>query len=192
MYNVYKKIIRDAGLFIITLSFFLTFLPTYSYACSCVLPGKPEEELEESTTVFSGKVMEIMDKNKNNLFQSSADPISVLLEVEETWKGMDKSEVVVHTERSSASCGYEFSVNKDYIVYANEKDGGLHVSLCSRTALLSEADEDLQALDEGKAPKEEVSVDLTNTNNHSVYIYLAVTIILLVGVYFIVGRRSNR
>ncbi|UOQ92206.1 hypothetical protein MUO14_17185 [Halobacillus shinanisalinarum] len=192
MSKVNKKIFRYAGLFMITSSFILTFLPTNSYACSCVLPGTPEEELEESMAVFSGKVVKIMDKNKNNLIQSSTDPIAVVLEVEETWKGMDKSEVVVHTERSSASCGYEFSLNKDYIVYANERDGGLHVSLCSRTALLSEADEDIHALGEGEAPKEEVSVDLTNTNNHSVYIYLAVTVVLLVGVYFIIARRSKR
>lgn len=191
MSNVNKEIFRNAGLFMMIFGFFLTFLPTNSYACSCVLPGTPEEELEESTAVFSGKVVEMIDKDKNNLIQSSADPIAVVLEVEETWKGMDKSEVVVHTKRSSASCGYEFSLNKDYIVYANEGDGGLHVSLCSRTALLSGADEDLKALDEGEKPKEEVSVDLINAYNYSVYIYLAVTVVLLVGVYFIIARRSK-
>ena len=37
-----------------------------------------KEELKHSSAVFAGRVVEIVDENKNKSIQSSADPIAVL------------------------------------------------------------------------------------------------------------------
>lgn len=177
----------------ITLSFLLTYFPNIGYACSCVEPGSVKEELGRSSAVFSGKVIEIVDENENNLVQSSADPIAVVFEVEESWKGIHQTEVIVYTERSSASCGYEFSLNNEYLVYARENDGKFKVSICSRTTTLVAADQDIEELGKGEKPSEQVSIDLTSENyNNQIYIYLLIVALLLGGVYITIARRKKK
>lgn len=147
-------------LFLVSFLFLFHSSPEIGYACSCVKPGSAKEEMERSSAVFAGKVIEITDENKNKQVMSSADPLAVLIEVEEAWKGINKTQVVVYTERSSASCGYGFELNQEYIVYADESDGKLKVSLCSRTAPLSEAEEDIHELGKGEKPTEQTVIDL--------------------------------
>lgn len=163
----------------ITIIFVLNFSPKTSYACSCVEPGTVKEELTRSSAVFSGKVIDIVDKKKNSLVQSSADLIAVLIEVEESWKGIRQNQVVVYTERSSASCGFEFTINNRYLVYANVNDGKLKASLCSRTTLLSLANEDIDELGEGEKPTEQVSIDMTTETTSNIYIYISLLIVFL-------------
>jgi hypothetical protein len=131
---------------IITFSILLNFSPNTSYACSCVAPGPVERELKESDAVFSGKVVNIVDENKSKLIKSSADPIAVTFEVEESWKGKIQKQVTVYTAYSSASCGFDFTLNQKYLVYAYEHDGTLKVFLCSRTAQLLSATDDITEL----------------------------------------------
>ncbi|WP_240456709.1 hypothetical protein [Virgibacillus halodenitrificans] len=142
--------------------FALSYSPTTSHAFSCVEPGPPKEELKRSSAVFSGKVIKQIDENENNLIQSSADKIATVLKVDKTWKGINETEVIVHTERSSASCGFEFKLNNSYLVYATKKDDKLHVSLCSRTTTLTEATQDLTELGDGKKPTNHVSVNVND------------------------------
>jgi hypothetical protein len=54
-------------------------------------------------------------------------------------------EVEVMTGFGDADCGYPFKVGKQYLVYASHwgKDQKLYAGICSRTRLLSEAEEDL-------------------------------------------------
>ncbi len=179
-------------LFMISISFALHYSPHTSHACSCVESGPVQEELERSSAVFSGEVIEIVDKNKNNSMQSSADAIAVLFEVEESWKGVNQTEVVIYTERSSASCGFEFTLNNNYLVYANEMGGDLKVSLCSRTALLSSATEDLEELGESERPTEQTSIDLTTGSSTNYYIYVALLVVgLLFGVVYVIRRTKD-
>jgi hypothetical protein len=65
------------------------------------------------------------------------------------WRGVDTREVTVSTHRSSAMCGYPFQEGEEYLVYARGGEG-LTVSLCSRTAPLADAGEDLAALGAGE------------------------------------------
>lgn len=156
----------------------------------------PKEELKRSSAVFSGKVIKQIDENENNLIQSSADQIVTVLKVDMTWKGINETEVIVYTERDSASCGFEFKVNNSYLVYATKKDDKLHVSLCSRTTALTEATEDLTELGDGKKPTNQVSVNVNDESNESTnlgfFIYLAIMILLLGGGYrMVLKRRRN-
>ncbi|KOO52009.1 hypothetical protein [Viridibacillus arvi] len=171
------------------------------YACSCSQPDPPKEALKGSSAVFSGKVIDTVDRNKNNVIQSSADPITILFDVDKSWKGVDQTQVIVYTERSSASCGYGFSLNEKYLVYAYEENGELRVNACSRTAPLSGAKEDIQALGKGQKPTEQVTLDLENikgqektpsvnvTNNKQIYIAL-ILLVLLVAV--VIMRRHRK
>ncbi|MFB5284479.1 hypothetical protein [Peribacillus sp. Hz7] len=199
--SVITNQVKFAILFMIIVIFFLNYSANNSYACSCVQPDSVKEELERNSAVFSGKVVEIVDENKNKSMQSSADSIAILFEVEETWKGLDQTQVIVYTERSSASCGYEFTLHKEYLVYAHEIDGALRVSLCSRTTSLSTAKKDLDELGKGKKPTEQVSIDSDvsmvedqisskDSVNNQIYIILLIVILLLIVVY--ITRRNKK
>lgn len=172
------------------------------YACSCSQPDPPKEALEGSSAVFSGKVIDIVDRNKNNEIQSSADPIAILFDVDKSWKGVDQTQITVYTERSSASCGYGFSLNEKYLVYAYKDDGELRVNACSRTAPLSGAKEDIQALGKGETPAEQVTLDIesivgqekspseSTQNNTQIYIAF-IMLVLLLTVTIIRSRRKK-
>lgn len=118
-----------------------------AYACSCVMPGPPTAELEAATAVFSGKVLRA--DVRGGEVTSSADPVWVGFQAYSVWKGPALTTLVVTTARGSASCGYPFEVGREYLVYSGGTWDALEVSLCSRTRLLSEADEDLAALGSG-------------------------------------------
>ncbi|AIF45248.1 hypothetical protein X953_05965 [Virgibacillus sp. SK37] len=173
--------------YLIIFIFTLFQLPGISHACSCLEPGAPKEEFKHSSAVFTGKVIERIDKNENNLIQSSADQIAVVFKVDKTWKGINETEVIVYTERDSASCGFEFKLNNSYLVYATKKDNKLHVSLCSRTTTLTEAAQDFTELGDGKKPTNQVSVNGNDESNESTnlgfFIYLAIMFLLLGGGY---------
>lgn len=132
-------------------------LPIYSgtaSACSCIPPGPPEQELNESDAVFAGSVTTIVDSSSGGIV-SSARPLYVTFDVTETWKGPNRTTLTVITAASSASCGYPFQNGKQYLVYAYSRNDNLYVSLCSRTAPLNEAQQDLDALGPGTSPTDQ-------------------------------------
>ncbi|MEK5034397.1 hypothetical protein MKY96_23315 [Paenibacillus sp. FSL R7-0302] len=140
-----------------TLIVFMTLLtvrPQVTYACSCAVSPSPLEAMEQSAAVFEGTVVSIKEKFK--IMQSSADPVQVTFQVGARWKGELGEKVTVTTASSGASCGFEFTKGERYIVYAGGEEtageGGtakLTASLCSRTALFSGAEEDLNELGAG-------------------------------------------
>ena len=102
----------------------------------------PQEGLSSSHAVFSGEVTAI-EKNESTPFGG----LEVTIRVKEVWKGEMTEEVRVHTAGSSAACGYSFAKGTKYLVYATSDDADpLRVSLCSRTAPLDDAKEDLDFL----------------------------------------------
>ena len=150
--------IRSAWLMILcALIVFMTLLtvrPQVTYACSCAVSASPLEAMEQSAAVFEGTVVSIKEKFK--IMQSSADPVRVTFQVGARWKGEMGEKVTVTTALSGASCGFEFTKGERYIVYAGGEEGEgkggtakLTVSLCSRTAMFSGAEEDLNELGAG-------------------------------------------
>jgi hypothetical protein len=110
-------------------------------ACSCMALS-PAEGLSSSHAVFTGEVTAIT-KNEATRFGG----IEVTLRVGKVWKGAPTEEIRVHTASSSAACGYPFVVGKTYLVYAvRDEADPMRVSLCSRTALIEDAAEDLDFL----------------------------------------------
>jgi hypothetical protein len=128
----------------------LMLMPAITYACDCAGPSSVKEELQRQTVVFSGKVVSISNSNKG-LARSSADPMNITFEVYDAWKGDVGKKLILHTAMSGASCGFDFTPNEEYLVYAYGEKDRLEVGLCGRTKTLVSASEDLQALGLGKA-----------------------------------------
>lgn len=110
-------------------------------ACSC-MKLTPSEGFTSSTAVFTGEVTDI-GKNESTRFGGR----EVTLRVKKLWKGDPKEIIEVHTAGSSAACGYPFKVGETYLVYAvSDEADPMRVSLCSRTAPVDQAKEDLSFL----------------------------------------------
>jgi hypothetical protein len=106
-------------------------------ACSCLVPPPPREALDQADAVFVGTVAGI---------RREEGAYVVRFRVDHRLKGSADREVTVRTAESSAACGYYFRERKQYLVYAHATEEGLGVSLCSRTARVADAAEDLKAL----------------------------------------------
>jgi len=151
-----KKFLAISLIMFLVSTVFVSSTSHVAYACSCMQPLSPNEEMPKFDAVFSGKVIEIIEKHPSWPSESSTDPVFATIDVYTIWKGEKNKTITVKTASSSASCGFNFEKNQEYIIYAasynNEEEEGdddLQVSLCSRTGLLSDADVDLQALGTG-------------------------------------------
>ena len=126
------------------------------YACKCVVPGTPSEELEKFSAVFEGRVVSIQHSyDPNAPTVSRDDRTTVGFEVSAVWKGNVHGDMYITTPPNGGSCGFTFVEGEEYIVYgydSNYDDGGYTVGICSRTALLGLARTDLEAFGEGQAP----------------------------------------
>ena len=129
------------------------------YACKCAEPGTPSEELEKFSAVFSGRVVSVQHSyDPNATSVSPEDRTTVGFEVNTVWKGLVREEIDITTPPTGGSCGFNFIEWEEYIVYAYDSgyaDGGYTVGICSRTALLDQAQADIDALGEGNAPQDE-------------------------------------
>lgn len=113
-----------------------------SEACSCMPPGPPADEFPKADAVFVGKVTRIEPNSGND--PAGMGDLKVTLHLEKGYRGDLKENVEVVTAGSSAACGYGFAEGDTYVVYANSSEEKLHVSLCSRTAAIGNASEDLK------------------------------------------------
>ncbi len=131
--------------------------PGQVYACSCAQPGSPSEELRESSAVFAGKVVSVRHTYDPDGRSVSRDDHSAIgFEVSAVWKGTVYEDMVITTPPTGGSCGFRFVEGEEYIVYAYDGpyvDGGYSVGICTRTALLEQAQEDIDELGEGRAPQ---------------------------------------
>ena len=119
------------------------YAPSPCLGCNCLPLGSALEQLERQDAVFSGSVIEII--------MVEDELLSIKFDVIDVWKGVEGKEITVYTGSHDGICGYNFQMNKDYLVYANwnneaKRLGIIGVSLCSRTRLLIEASEDLSEL----------------------------------------------
>jgi LPXTG-motif cell wall-anchored protein len=180
---------------------FFSLRPCTAFACSCLQPGTPTNELNQSSAVFAGKVVAIDTPSSLPtlttsfpfiVFQSSsADPVSVIFDVSDVWKGPAYRRLVVMTPRESASCRFAFQIGESYLVYATEQGAELTTNLCSRTSSLSQAQPDLVALGPGTAPTLD-GVPQPSPSN-SLLLALGGVSILLAGlaVLFLVRKRRS-
>lgn len=138
-------------------------------ACTCAPAKSAAQELERSTAVFSGKVLEIKrHKQAEDIFAQ----VEVVFRVEKVWKGVERRTVSVFTSSWSAACGYGFKGGRTYLVYAyGNAEGRLSTSICSRTRRLKNAREDLGELGAGRDIAEDVpkGVDSSGMSNNRMH-----------------------
>lgn len=147
-------------------------------ACSCAQPSSPKESIGQSTAVFAGKVVDI--DVPSGIVTSSGDSVKVTFEVSEIWKGSDYKTLVITTARDSATCGYDFKKNEEYIVYAYGEENKLSTDICSRTKLLTNAQEDLQELGDGNLPSDSGSNYTPQTSNFISILIISSIIVLII------------
>ena len=99
----------------------------------------------------------------------SDDPVKVEISASEVWKGPTSRIRTLETVRSDASCGFEFELGAEYIVYTHDDS---FVSLCSRTHSLATGyyDDDYNDLEElgpGQAPTDATPAPTAAAENPS-------------------------
>jgi hypothetical protein len=140
----------------ILLGFVLLLLLNAGYGCSCIGFGPACTEVVSPGTsaVFLGKVVSLTPSKPVHMkarkdpeeFDVEINMVDVRLSVEETYKGVSTSEVVVNTASDEAACGFPFKKGERYVVYASENQGKLYTSICQRTLPLKFAEKDLEYL----------------------------------------------
>ena len=119
-------------------------------ACTCVESPPPAEALEQADLVFTGTVtkVETIDTGRGG---RTFPQVAVRFDVDDVYKGRSGAKTVIETAESSAACGYTFEEGVTYLVYAfdpSEASGAPTTSLCTRTAPIDQAGEDLDAFGE--------------------------------------------
>ncbi|MGM0836232.1 MAG: hypothetical protein ACQEV7_08750 [Bacillota bacterium] len=168
------KIMKIGFLFFLISLFSLPFSSS-SYACSCFPPGTPFAELEKSDAVFSGKVINV---------KTDDSTLKAKISVKESWKGMDSKEVTVHTAIDSAGCGVNFETGKEYIIYSSLEDGKYITYLCSRTAELAYAQDDLTELGEGTVPSKSGDAAANSPSTQNLVVGSLGVVLILGGCFF--------
>lgn len=140
------------------------FIPNPTYACSCVMPGTPQEEFAAVPVIFEGTAINSAGSVPPHFawrwrlyrllsylpIGRTVEPYmsnSIRFEVKRAWKGVAYDEVAVQTGFGGGDCGYGFAAGRDYLVYASSADGNnLYTHICSRTTEISRAADDLAYL----------------------------------------------
>lgn len=114
-----------------------------------MVPPPPQEAMASSAAVFEGTVTDVRGP-KGEAQQGDNE---ITFRIGRRFKGAEADTVTVTTASNSAACGYAFEQGRTYLVYAHDGgDGRLSVSLCSRTAPIEDAADDLAALGGGTGP----------------------------------------
>lgn len=170
----------------------LVFLsnPGVVSACSCAASGTPQEELAAFEAVFAGRVRSVehtFDPDAQSV--SPWDHTKVGFTVNTVWKGDVTRSIEVATPPTGGSCGYPFQEGTTYIVYAygSAAEGGFTASLCSRTAPLSAAQEDIAALGRGQAPGGEAVGGTPSGDGDSGSVGVVLVVVVVVGVIVVVA-----
>jgi len=136
-----KKII----ILILSVFLFITLNTNQTFACSCMMNESPNISMEKAKSVFIWKVSKIEESSiVNNLMDYRKNYVT--FSVSSSIKWTSDNEITIVTAKDSATCWYNFEESKDYIVYTYWEEEIEEVSLCSRTALLTDAKEDLEIL----------------------------------------------
>ena len=119
-------------------------------ACSCGDLPSPAVALGQSAKVFSGKVVHVSGGD-GTLREPAllSGYISVEFEVYAVWKGPAYATMFVETAWWSGSCGVEFYLGQEWLVYSYD---GVTAHPCGRTRPLELAQADIDELGEGQVP----------------------------------------
>lgn len=123
------------------------FLADVALACTCAPIPPPCEAYWEASAVFSGTVVDVREVTIQVPWGSERIEYQqrlVRFNVIEAFRNADSGSEEVLTGLGDTDCGYNFVVGESYLVYGyRTTDGRLRAHICSRTAPLADAGEDL-------------------------------------------------
>ncbi|MDR6555079.1 hypothetical protein [Paenibacillus qinlingensis] len=152
-------------------------------ALSCAAPHPTIQEMERSSVVFKGRVIE-----------TKTEGLTVF-QVEKAWKGIEDPVFEIYDTGWDA-----YTIGADYLVFGSQREGKLRTNLCGGTGVWDAAQE--AAMREikleptvFKKESSQVSVESSNRFYQQSWIVLTVSllflIILIFSVVWIVEKRRN-
>ncbi|HEY6560175.1 MAG TPA: hypothetical protein VI072_22980 [Polyangiaceae bacterium] len=126
----------------------LCLVPRNADACSCVVPGTPEQLLAESALVFEGRILSVTDTADGGMPQASNFfTTDNQFEVIRAWKGTRAgARVTVKTANRLSSCAEPWKAGDSILVYAREWQGQLITGYCHGAKPSEHAAADFEAL----------------------------------------------
>ncbi len=162
-------------------------------ACSCAESPTVAAAKDTATAVFAGTVTEASG-GSGGIDSALGLGDSVTFRVERSWRGVETQSVRLSVQLGAGggTCEYEFQQGRAYLVYAlpsDTPDAPLQTNICTRTAPLAAAGEDLRLL--GPA-----TIALRPVSSGTAYGPLVVlglgAAVVLVGAVLVVGWASRR
>lgn len=191
VWRINYQIVRTINILTTILLLELVLNVTPTWACSCFPLRSPNEEMNESTAVFSGQVIRINIPDHFGGMRSVGNPLTATFTVYKIWKGPHKNPIVIQTTRDSASCGYNFEVGQEYLVYSYGSPSNLQTNICTRTTSLDNANVDLQAI--GSSVEPPPFKDQSNFLSMNQMMIISILLLLVVLVAFsVVGFHRLR
>jgi hypothetical protein len=117
-------------------------------ACSCGGSGSPCEAYGSAAAVFVGTPISARSNEPRSRDQKVDDhlPTTYKFSIEQSYLGVDGTEIEIFTGSGGGDCGYEFKIGERYLVYAYHYEGRLSTSICTRTRPFTRATEDIEFL----------------------------------------------
>jgi hypothetical protein len=127
--------------------------PISAEACSCGGTVPSSVAARQAEVIFVGTVARIdppepISRSHQNAdgtvtvnVEASSGTARVLFDVAHVFKGLSSAQIAV--TQTTTSCDFPFKSAEKWLVYGREGIGGVTADICSRTRLISEADQDL-------------------------------------------------
>lgn len=128
---------------LLSLALILFAFAVETNACQCAGPGRPCEAYGDAAAIFVGTVtFSSSIKIKDTDFEYTQR--LVRLHIDRPIRNVNTSDIEVVTGWGDTDCGFPFRLGGQYLVYANNHQGKLETSICTRTRPLSDAAADLE------------------------------------------------
>ena len=114
-------------------------------ACTCSA-ASPRRAFRDAAVVFIGQVLDA--GRPDNEFREKGYDSQIKFKIEESWKGSDRSEIIVFSDYWLGACpGFNFEPGEKYLVYAyREKDILITSSECAPSLPEAKASENIKNL----------------------------------------------
>ncbi|WP_235857401.1 hypothetical protein [Paenibacillus albiflavus] len=151
------------------------------------------------SAIFAGKVVKIENLNTSTI-RNSNDPVEVTFDVSKVWKGPAYKHMVITTAESEISCGYEFRLNTEYLIYASSDGDKFTTGLCAGNNKLLNASSDLALLGVGNEQLQDNPLLDTKLHDDQLnegvsfdtrYIITAIVVVIAIGLLLILRRKRK-